>query len=213
MKEIIKTNAAFLFPYLLFLIVGAQLLLTNSKASLHLFFNAYYNPWADEFFSRATNMGDGIMVVFICIVLLFIRYKYTILLAITTSTAGIVTQILKRTFFDDVVRPQKFFELLTSHLRLVPGVEVHLNNSFPSGHSTTAFAMFLTLSLIVKEKYIKFLLFCAALLIGYSRIYLSQHFFNDVYAGSLIAVSITLTLYYFIQKSQWYNTKLANNHL
>lgn len=213
MKEIFKSNTAFLVPYLLFLIAGSQLMLTHSKASLHLFFNGYYNTAADIFFSRLTNVGDGIMVMLIAIVLLFIRYKYCLLLVLTTSTAGIITQFLKRTFFDDVVRPQKFFESLKDHLRLVPGVDIHLNNSFPSGHSTTAFALFLTLALISKKQYVKFLLFCTALLIGYSRIYLSQHFFNDVYAGSLIGVSVTLVIYYFVQKSKWYASALANKNL
>jgi membrane-associated phospholipid phosphatase len=209
-KEIIKNNAAFLVPYLLFLIAGALLIATHTKESLHLFFNSHYNPLADTVFTRLTNLGDGITVMILSIALLFVRYKYSILLIVSSSIAGIITQFLKRTLFDDVVRPQKFFESLSSRLRLVPEIEIHLNNSFPSGHGTTAFATCLTLALIAKNKYVKFLMFGIALSIGYSRIYLSQHFFNDVYAGSLIGVGITLVTYYFMHKSTWYNTALAN---
>ena len=39
-----------------------------------------------------------------------------------------------------------------------------------------------------------------AILVGYSRIYLSQHFFEDVYAGSIIGVVITIIVYFSINK-------------
>jgi len=41
-----------------------------------------------------------------------------------------------------------------------------------------------------------------AILVAYSRIYLSQHFLTDVLAGSLIGVSIAMIVYYV------FNTKL-----
>lgn len=40
--------------------------------------------------------------------------------------------------------------------------------------------------------------FVLALLAAYSRIYLSQHFFADVYAGSLIGVLTTILVYYWL---------------
>ena len=73
----------------------------------------------------------------------------------------------------------------------VPGVEVHAIGSFPSGHTTTAFTVFLIGSLVIQKKWLIPVGFIYALLVGYSRIYLAQHFPTDV-AGGMIAALITL---------------------
>jgi membrane-associated phospholipid phosphatase len=43
-------------------------------------------------------------------------------------------------------------------------------------------------------------LLVAALLVGLSRIYLMEHFWIDVYFGSLIGILITLLVYIALQK-------------
>ena len=53
----------------------------------------------------------------------------------------------------------------------------------------------------VKGKYIlSFLCFLCASFGAYTRIYLSQHFALDIFAGILIAVFSTLSLYFFLVK-------------
>jgi membrane-associated phospholipid phosphatase len=139
-------------------------------------------------------------VVLSVIILLTIKYRYAFIVGASNIIASFITQVLKQTIYADVVRPKKFFEGV-HELYLVPGVDNHLYNSFPSGHSTCAFALYFALALINENKFLKLFLFAIALLTGYSRIYLSQHFFEDVYAGSIIGVCSTFIVYYFIQKT------------
>ena len=209
MKAIFKTNVSFLLPYILFIILGAFLLVINTKTETHLNFNTLHSSFFDTFFYYATYLGDGVIVLLTVIILMAVKYRYAVIIGLSNIIASIITQTLKQTIFNDVVRPKKFFEGI-QELYFVPGVENHLYYSFPSGHATCAFSLYFALALLVKNKVLELSLFFVALLAGFSRIYLSQHFFEDVYAGSLIGICTTFTVYYLIQKSNknWMNGSL-----
>lgn len=209
MKTIVKANLSFLFPYLIFIVLGAALIIINTKAETHLGFNNFHNSFFDVFFYYATFLGDGVTAVLVVIILLTVQFRAAIIVGLSNIISALITQVLKRTLFAEMVRPKKFFEGIHD-LYFVPGVENYLYNSFPSGHSTCAFSLYLSLALIVKNKKYKTMFCILAFLVGYSRIYLSQHFFEDVYAGSLIGVTITIITYYFVQKSNknWMNKSL-----
>jgi membrane-associated phospholipid phosphatase len=210
-KTIVRNNYAFLIPYLLFIVAGAVLILTNTRMETHLEFNRFHTPFFDTFFHYVTHLGDGYNATIIFIICLVIRYRYALLVAVSNIIASTITQVLKHTLFSDVVRPKKFFEGLHD-IYLVPDVENHLYNSFPSGHSTCAFALYFSLALIVKDKRWKFAFFILAITVGYSRIYLSQHFFEDVYAGSVIGVITALITFLFLQdkNTPWMNRSLLS---
>jgi membrane-associated phospholipid phosphatase len=72
--------------------------------------------------------------------------------------------------------------------------------SFPSGHTASAFSMFLVLSHFSKNRWRSFSCFLAAFFVGYSRMYLAQHFFADVYGGAIIAVIMTIVVIYILEK-------------
>ncbi|MDO9184507.1 MAG: phosphatase PAP2 family protein [Bacteroidia bacterium] len=212
MKAIFKTNVSFLLPYILFIVSGAFLLVINTKTERHLGFNTFHSSFFDTFFYYTTYLGDGLMVLLTVIILMAVKYRYAVIVGLSNIIASIITQALKQTVFNDVVRPKKFFEGI-QELYFVPGVENHLYFSFPSGHATCAFSLYFALALLVKNKALELSLFFVALLVGYSRIYLSQHFFEDVYAGSLIGISTTFIVYYLIQKSNrnWMNGSLITS--
>jgi membrane-associated phospholipid phosphatase len=199
-KAILRSNLSFLFPYLIFLFSGAVLIIANSKADTHLEFNSYHNSFFDVFFLYVTNLGDGVTAVLVVIISLVVKFRYALIVGLANIISASITQTLKHTIFSGVVRPKKFFEGIHD-LYFVPGMENYLYNSFPSGHSTCAFSLYFSLALIVESKTYKLILFIVAFLVGYSRIYLSQHFLQDVYAGSIIGVGISLLVFYFIQKS------------
>jgi membrane-associated phospholipid phosphatase len=200
-KAILRNNIAFLYPYYLFLLCGAVLLMMNTKADIHLEFNAFHSPFFNSFFFYFTYLGDGWTVLIVFVMLLAIRYRWALQLAMAVLFSAFITQVLKHTVFADVDRPAKFFEGV-QEIYLIPGLENHLHNSFPSGHTTCAFALCFTLALIAKSRRLKFVYFLFALFIGYSRIYLSQHFFQDVYAGSIIGTATALFVYYFLEKNK-----------
>jgi membrane-associated phospholipid phosphatase len=211
-KAIFKTNVSFLLPYILFIILGAFLLVINTKTETHLGFNTFHSSFFDTFFYYTTYLGDGVMLLLTVIILMAVKYRYAVIVGLSNIIASIITQALKQTVFNEVVRPKKFFEGIQD-LYFVPGVENHLYYSFPSGHATCAFSLYFALALLVKNKALELSLFFVALLVGYSRIYLSQHFFEDVYAGSLIGICTTFIVYYLIQKSNrnWMNGSLITS--
>jgi membrane-associated phospholipid phosphatase len=210
-KTIFRKNSIFLIPYLVFIVFGAVLIILNTKTETHLEFNRFHNSFFDKFFEYATYLGDGYIVTLAVIILLAIRFRFAILVGVSNIVASLITQLLKHTVFSEVVRPKKFFEGLHD-IYLVPDVENYLYNSFPSGHSTCAFALYFSISLIVNDKRLKVLCLVMAFIVGYSRIYLSQHFFEDVYAGSVIGVISTYITYMFTwdKNTTWLNRSLLS---
>jgi membrane-associated phospholipid phosphatase len=193
---VLKKNSYFLFPYLLFLLIGAVILISFPKADIHLFINQYHNRVSDLFFTYATFLAEGLFIAVIVGVLVYYNIRKGALVLFSFLSASLLTQFLKRMIFNDYVRPKAFFEGL-AQLRFVEGVTVHSNYSFPSGHATGAFALFFALALLAKNKINKLLLFFCALLVAWSRIHLSQHFLVDIYVGSLIGVGFTLLTFWF----------------
>lgn len=204
MKSTFVKNKAFLLPYFLFILFGGFLIFIKSKAAIHLFINDFHFAFLDTIFPFITLLGDGVTLIIIAVLFLFIRYRFAIILFSSYLFSALITQSLKHFVFSELVRPKKFFEGI-HQLYFVSGVEVHSFNSFPSGHATTAFAMFFCLSLISESNLLKFVLFIIALIVGFSRVYLSQHFFNDIYVGSLIGVVVSFFTFHFIENSSFVN--------
>jgi membrane-associated phospholipid phosphatase len=82
-----------------------------------------------------------------------------------------------------------------TQLHFVEGMTIHTQNSFPSGHSTGAFALFLFMTLAVPHKKLGILFLALAIVAAFTRVYLLQHFFEDVFVGSVIAVTYTTLLF------------------
>jgi membrane-associated phospholipid phosphatase len=205
MIEIIRQNKWFYLPYLLLLTVGGLFLILFSKIDIHWFINQLNCFVADNFFKIFTHFGDGIMIAFAILIMLFIKYRYAIVVAISSILATIIVQLFKRYIIPDVDRPSLVFESIRK-LHIVEGITMNTAHSFPSGHTATGFSIFLLFAIISNNKYLKLLFFIVAFLVAYSRIYLSQHFFVDIYFGSLIGVLSTSFVY--LWASKWKSNKL-----
>jgi len=204
-KESISKSGFFI--YYLFLLAGIFLLFLFEKGDILLWINKNHCTFQDWFFKYWTYLGDGLAFVVLIIFFISIR-KYRaikmIILAIISQT--IVIQGLKRVIFSDAVRPKLFFENF-SELHQVAGVDIHSYGSFPSGHTATAFTIAVILALIIRNKYTTALLMIAAILVGISRIYLLQHFFIDVYFGSLIGFLNGIIIYSWLESGSFNGKK------
>jgi len=158
-----------------------------------LWINSNYSAYQDWFFSSITLLGDGVIIVPLIAIMLFVRFYNAITLVLVGLVNAVVITTLKRGVFPDMKRPIAFLD--TSLLHFVDGVTVHSSFSFPSGHTATAFAMLITLALFFKNRHTTFILIILALLIGYSRIYLLQHYLMDVTAGALIGTISSVIIY------------------
>ena len=190
----LKNNSFFLVPYLGTLLMLLPFLLLHSKPAIHLWINEHHSQFFDCFFKYITFLGDGVFIIIPAIFFLFFSLRHVVFLLTAYFSTGLFAQILKRIFFDDIVRPARYFHEIAS-LHLVDGVKMLGSRSFPSGHSTSAFALFLCLALISPNRFVKFTCFIAASVVAFSRVYLSQHFLIDIMAGSIIGAAGALAFH------------------
>lgn len=197
-KKALKSSGFYI--YYLFLVLGFIVLILTEKGDSLIWLNTHHNRALDIFFKYWTHLGDGLIFAFLGILFLLTSYYRTFVLIVAVISQTIVIQGLKRFVFGDVVRPKLYFENFES-LYLVPGVDIHTSNSFPSGHTATAFTVAVLLSLMLRRTNLTALLMVMAILVGVSRVYLLQHFFVDIYFGSLIGFLIGLIVYYLMGSS------------
>ncbi len=199
MKNLIRKNKFFIYPALLIFIVWVFLISFFPKAGLHISINQTHNPVPDLFFKYITYLGDGWVVLAFTLVLLFVKYRYVFIFLISNMFITIVIQVSKKMIFPGYLRPKAFFEGLYD-LYLVPGVDVHSQYSFPSGHSATALGLFTLLAIIMPNRWLKLLWVVLGSTTAFSRVYLSQHFLVDILAGSIIGLVITFLSFHYFNK-------------
>ena len=204
-----KSNTKYLLPFLvptivLALVLGTTLLVVP-KAELHLALCQPHTHFLDTIVPIFTDLVDWLP--YLCVVLLlFYRAGWATFLASNLLLSTLFVQPIKHIVH--APRPLTWFaeNMPDVSLPLVEGVRMNYWLSFPSGHTTTFFMLFFSLSIILYAENIKgknilsFICFLCASFGAYTRIYLSQHFALDIFAGILIAVCSTLVLYFFLVK-------------
>ena len=198
LRSIYKQNQFFFAGYLFLLIFALLLLVGYPKVEGHLLLNPFHFKLLDYIFRGVTILGDGIFIISLAVLLWFFKKKYLALMIVGGYLiSGIPVQIIKSFF--DAPRPAIFLKSI-HYSHFVEGVTLHNYNSFPSGHTASAFAFAVILSIYFKNKRISLILLLLATAVGYSRIYLSQHFLMDVSAGSLIGVLSGISAFLFLDK-------------
>lgn len=204
MSSFIKKNKLFFILLSVFASFLAWQIIAYPKGNLVLFLNGRHTPVADVFFKYYTHIGDGITSVIVALVLfLAVKMRWGLLTLLTFALSGGISQLLKTVVFGPVPRPHRYFEGLNL-LHPVEGVKIAYLHSFPSGHTISSFALFSMLVFILPKNKIGItvLLFCMAALGGISRIYLGQHFTEDVLAGMLVGTLCSMVLYYWIEEKK-----------
>lgn len=186
-----------------FALLVAVFLLIHGKQDSFIIINGYYHPTLDLFFQYITYLGDGLIYIPIALYCAFNNRKYLVAVIAGIIICTILTHFLKRVVFADELRPISL-EAQNIIIRKIEGVPIHREHSFPSGHTSTAFSMALLLAAIMKRKFWSFILPFIAFMVGYSRVYLSQHFVTDVFAGmtiGIITAYLSLLIYFrYIKK-------------
>ena len=177
----------------LFLSQGYTNILKPFDLKIISYIQSLENEYLTVFYKMITIIADTYQSAIITILLVTFlyfkkHYRVALFLAITMTTCGLAMPLLKNIFSRE--RPN-FYRLIE-----ISGY------SFPSGHTTSATTMYLTLAIIllsIMKKLNKYFVFSIAVLgiviIGGSRIYLGVHYPTDVMAGICLGISIVSTVY------------------
>jgi membrane-associated phospholipid phosphatase len=195
---------SFSYGMLMLFVAGILVFFSVSKDDLFWLLNRQHSVAGDYFFKYGTYIGDGLVMILAGLIFFSMgKRKIGLLLILSFLLSGLVVQVVKRTKPEP--RPGRYFTELRQAEK-VHKVDDHLlkgNNSFPSGHTTTAFAMFSLLAFYNRRMHWQLLFFILAITVGYSRIYLGQHFFKDVWVGAMLGYATSYFLLWAFRKKEF----------
>lgn len=207
MNEVLRRIRSFLIPYLLILCICLVIKLIYTKADIYFAVNSLNSPVADFLAPYVTDIGNGWTAVAIAALFALFNYRKALIVASSYAITSLSAQGLKYIF--DTPRPMLYFKDQFDRIHFVKGVEMLRVHSFPSGHTVSIFTLGVIFTYWSKNKGWGPLFLLIAVMVGYSRMYLSEHFFEDVTAGSVIGVIVTVIWLYwldnkaFIHRPKW----------
>ena len=176
-------------------------LIMFDKAQGFLNIQVHHSQTVNFIFGMLTFPGDGLFALGVGLyLLLFNSYRNAITLISGYLVGSIIVQVCKNFIFSPTPRPVKWFELANYPFVLPDGLNPHMWNSFPSGHSASAAALFLFIATLSNRSSIQVICGVMMLLVGYSRIYLYMHFPEDVFVGLIIGIFSMVLSKYFIDR-------------
>lgn len=199
-KKIIIDNKFFYYPYLCLFFFSSIVLFLTDKGFLTVKINSHHTLVFDFFFKYYTYIGTGFLLIPLAIFLFFKNRPMSLFLLSTYIINGLFVFVIKRFLIADNFRP---YWHIKGVFHQVEGVEIQKLFSMPSGHTNTAFLIFLTLCFFTKNKLLHGFYLVCALLVAVSRMYLYQHFFVDTVVGSAFAVVLTTIMYMFYLNKKW----------
>lgn len=200
-REFLYHNRYFFLAFtLLWMAAFITLFFVQTGAEI-FWLNARRTYAGDLFFRNFTQMGEPLGYIIIIIVFCLVRYRTAVMVPLLGVAVTLVSWLSKAIFAH--ARPMLFFtdNGLFEQLKPLDGVILYGgNNSFPSGHTMSAFALFsfAAFSMYRSKQYAGLLLLLVAVAVGISRIYLIQHFLRDVVLGALLGLVIGI-LFYWLQ--------------
>lgn len=173
------------------------------KDESFLMINGHHSRQADYFFTYVTFLGDGLIWVPLFLYTLLYKRDFFIAMLAALIICTLITHFGKRVVFADEPRPLRLLVGVARAVPLMSGRDSY-SNSFPSGHTSTAFTFALLLAFLVRRRFAIFVFPMLAFMVGYSRVYLAQHFVTDVLAGTIIGI---VSSYFAIVIHDWYQKK------
>ncbi|HYK56490.1 MAG TPA: phosphatase PAP2 family protein [Flavisolibacter sp.] len=171
---------------LILAVLLAAFITIYGKHHSFLIINGFNSPPFDFIFRYFTYLGDGMVWIPLLVYVFVYKRKFLLTVILAFIICTVLIQFCKWVIFADALRP---LGELKNQIRMVPGEHVHRISSFPSGHTSIAFTYALLMAFLLKRLFWTFFFPLVAFFVGYSRIYLAQHFVTDVFAGILVGMA------------------------
>ncbi|MFZ9171127.1 MAG: phosphatase PAP2 family protein [Sediminibacterium sp.] len=101
------------------------------------------------------------------------------------TAAAILLNTASTTLLKNVVKRERPYHTYTG---IFPD-KIESDYAFPSGHTSSAFATATSLAISTKKWYVAVPAFAWSASVGYSRMYLGQHYPSDVIMGAIVGTS------------------------
>ena len=195
MKKGLWAYPWFSIPVLIFLNAGLAVSLSLPFGSEILLLNSWRTEPLNTFFRFCTQLGEVPALVVPGVLLLFWRFRFAVLFAFAGLIITPLSYVLKDRIGTD--RPLTYFEKegIRDEVVFVPGVELNSGQtSFPSGHTMAAFGLYGLIALLSYRSvpWMSLAFVWTAILVGFSRIFLVQHFLADVLGGAMVGLLVAV---------------------
>ncbi|MBC7887215.1 MAG: phosphatase PAP2 family protein [Ferruginibacter sp.] len=203
----ISENKPYVFSCSTLFTVLSLLTMFYDKVTIFFFLNTFHHQWIDFGMLFITNCGTGLFSLLVLgAVCLTKNWRLARNILLTFLVSGALVQTLKPLY--SAPRPKAIISA-DAYSWFFEGITHSGLTSFPSGHATTIFALATVLAFTSKKKYITLVYFFFATLVAYSRVYLGQHFMEDVLAGAILGTLTTTTLTIFTSRFTFFNKQLS----
>jgi membrane-associated phospholipid phosphatase len=173
-----------------FVLTGSILISIYGNQHCFLWINQHLTPSIGQAGRIFSALGEWYSMGLLILISLWMPFRKTMMLAFIWFSGACYSWLFKLWLLKGLARPLEHFQKSGITINLVEGVDVHHFNSFPSGHTLTAFsAAFAVVCLFpLSARWIQILVFLFALCCGISRIVLVQHWPLDVAGGAVLGI-------------------------
>jgi membrane-associated phospholipid phosphatase len=194
--QTLQKNRFYFISFGIIWLIALYFQLTVPQYTLSQVINASYSPAGDFTMKYLTYAGDGLFLAIIGLAIVLLDRKLWMVTLLCLAVPSIITQLLKHFVFEDFHRPAVMM-IDVPGLHYIEGVFMNQYNSFPSGHTTAAFSLYTLLALVTGNKKLGFMWVIIAVFVALSRVYLLQHFWQDIVAGAMIGTLMCTVIFIF----------------
>lgn len=200
MSDVLKRYKLYFLLLAAYFLLGLSLFVFMNKGDEILFFSQHRSSYWNIFFKIITRYGEAFPYIIAAIVFLgtkqFRKAWGVLLLPLIVTILSFLSKMLFKQ-----PRPAKYFESLHrfEEVNWINGVDVYYGfNSFPSGHTMSAFAIStLLVFYLPKKSGLEILFFALAFFVAVSRMYLAHHFLQDILMGAFLGTVLGIGMYHW----------------
>jgi membrane-associated phospholipid phosphatase len=163
--------------------------------------NQLHHPQLDYVFRFITYLGDASYAVVLLLFLLYKKpFKWAFAFTLGFAFHAFFVHVFKQWLAHGELRPYGYYLSLAQidQFHWVEGISMKVMNSFPSGHTATVFFFASFFACYLRNKWANIVLLALAFAAAISRVYLGQHWFIDIYAGSLFGIASSVLAFWIV---------------